>query len=237
MSNVKPLYTYSFEEAKRNGEIQQWNESYEENVRCAAAILQSIDNHYNGYSLAHDAAKSVIEEFGYDRVFWVCANTVQQEIEDGRISSENKKWARSISIPTEKRNVYFKVDGRNGLLDIYLDEARQRYQELGLFDASHCEEDDTEQDYTGKVIVLRPEYLLGEYKTPEYQLFLADHGNGCRPHAIGRKVFGQFLKDGDETWYYRNEFIGVLKEEHLPTWTKEKLAQLQANESGSEPVM
>ena len=31
---MKPLYKFSFEEAKRNDEIEQFRESFRENIRC-----------------------------------------------------------------------------------------------------------------------------------------------------------------------------------------------------------
>ncbi len=85
-------------------------------------------------------------------------------------------------------------------------------------------------DYTGKIVVIAPQYLKDEYKTPEDQLFLATGGFGCSPHARGRKVFGQFLKDGEETCFYREDIIGVLREEHLPEWAEERLQEMQETE-------
>ena len=77
------------------------------------------------------------------------------------------------------------------------------------------------------MLVLRGDVLKDQYKTPEDQLFLAESGFGCTPNARGRKVFGKFLKDGEETNFQRGDFIGILKEEYLPEWAKEKLAELQ----------
>ena len=61
-------------------------------------------------------------------------------------------------------------------------------------------------------------------------MFLAESGFGCAPGARGRKVFGRFLKDGEETHFQRNDFIGILKMEYLPEWAKEKLNELQQPE-------
>lgn len=236
MPEQLPLYPYSRTEAQRNGDLDLWRESHEENVRCAAAIMKSIDDHYSDNRLAHDAAKPVIGEFGYDRLFWVIANTLQREMDDGRISRENKDWAKGVFIPADARNVDFIVNGRQGLLSLFLDEARERYEALGLFDRSHCENGD--QDYKNRVLVLEPEMLGGEYKTPDYQLFYATGGFGCSPDAKGRKVMGQFLRDGEETNFRREDFVGVLKEEFLPEWAAEKLMQLQPpNEQEDGPTM
>ena len=77
-------------------------------------------------------------------------------------------------------------------------------------------------------MVIDPAIFTDEYKTPDDQLFLAEGGFGCQPNARGRKVFGQFLKDGEQTHYQRSDIIGVLKDEYLPQWAQEKLAELTA---------
>lgn len=58
------------------------------------------------------------------------------------------------------------------------------------------------------------------------QLFLVKGGNGARPNGIGRKVFGEFLKDGEPTNFFRDEIIGVLRDEHLLAWAEEKLQDM-----------
>ena len=85
------------------------------------------------------------------------------------------------------------------------------------------------------MVVINPYIFKDEYKTPEDQLFLAESGFGCRPDSRGRKVFGQFLKDGEKTHYQRSDIVGILKDEYLPEWAKEKLDELTPlNEDESE---
>ena len=228
MQEHKELYRWSREEAKRSGEIELWRESYRENCNCAKAIEKEISERFQNNYLSADIAKKVIEEYGYDRVNWVLANTVQEGIQDGRYSSENKQWALSFYIPKEEehRNCYFAVSSHPCLVDGVIDQARKAWQMLGLYNYGHCYEGNT--DYTGKVVVLRADILKDEYKTPDNQLFYAQSGFGCRPEALGTKVFGCFLKDGEKTYYRRNEIIGALKEEYLPDWAKEQLEKLTA---------
>ena len=121
-----------------------------------------------------------------------------------------------IQIPRDDHRYAFAMNSHPVLVNGFTDQVRKAYQNLGLFDASHCENGD--QDYTGKVVVIRPDILKDEYKTPDDQLFLVNVGNGARPNGIGRKVFGEFLKDGERTPNLRDEIIGVLKDEHLPAW-------------------
>lgn len=95
-----------------------------------------------------------------------------------------------------------------------------------LFDSSHAVQSDEPQNYKGKLLILRAESLNEEFRTPENQLFLASGGFGCDPNASGRKVFGSFLSDGEETHFYRSDFVGILSDKHTPQWAKEKMEQL-----------
>ncbi len=38
------------------------------------------------------------------------------------------------------------------------------------------------------------------------------------------------MKDGEETCFYREDIIGVLREEHLPEWAEERLQEMQETE-------
>ena len=66
--------------------------------------------------------------------------------------------------------------------------------------------------------------LKDEYKTPDDQLFYATSGFGCDPNARGRSVFGRFAKDDENYSWWRTDFIGILKDEFIPHWVKEKYA-------------
>jgi len=110
---------------------------------------------------------------------------------------------------------------------------RKAWKELNLFDLSHCMADENGKDYTNQVVVLNPFVLQDDYKSPDYQLFLATGGFGCSPEARGRKVFGSFLKDGESAQFQRSDFIGVIKEEYLPEWAVEKLQEVSQPEEGT----
>ena len=79
-------------------------------------------------------------------------------------------------------------------------------------------------DYQDTLLVLKPSSLAPEYQSPQYQLFYATSGFGCNPTAMGQAVYGYFVADKEATRMSRSDFIGVLKEEHTPTWAKETLA-------------
>lgn len=232
MSEIKAIYRYSKREAVRCNEENLWRESYKENCNCERAIEKAIHRDFDGMHLQGISAKSVIDAYGYDRVMWVLANTIQEKQSDGRFSDKNKKWACSFYIPKDDIRLDYCVESHPAVLNGFIDLTRQAWEELGLFELAHCNtENDGEMDYTRKIVVINPQHLKDEYKTPEDQLFLATGGFGCSPHARGRKVFGQFLKDGEETCFYREDIIGVLKEENLPEWAEEKLQKMKKLEN------
>jgi len=209
----KPLYRWSFNEAVRLGETDQWRASWHENIACRDYITQSIALNYDGMHLGGDVAEHAIAKFGYDRVNWLLANTIRLKDHDGRFSAANKEWAKGFFFEHDDihRHDFLIDDAHPGLVDIVVNQARQAYEQLNLFDAKHCDSVFNFETVAGHVLVLKPEMLLDEYKTPECQLFLASHGNGRRPHASGRSIFGEFLVDGDKSRYWRQDFLGVLK--------------------------
>ena len=52
MKENKPLYPYSWSEAKRSGQMDQWWESYHENIACARAFEQKISDGYQDNRLS-----------------------------------------------------------------------------------------------------------------------------------------------------------------------------------------
>lgn len=122
----KPLYPYSIDEAIVMGETDQYWESRQLNEECAQAIKAAINGNYDGYHLIHDTSDAVIQQFGLERVKFILANTVQLFDYDGRISGDNKVWAKSIKIPDKAPDRrYYMIDGLSGLVDIWLREVRK----------------------------------------------------------------------------------------------------------------
>lgn len=230
MSEHKPLYTHSFSEAMEYGERDQWRDSYRDNCDCARAIERAIASHYHDNRL-EDCAQEIIEQYGFDRVNWVLANTLQEKRQDGRFSPDNKNWARDFHIPRDDVRWHFCVESHPGLTDIFVSEVREAWQALGLFNHTHCS---AEGDYTGKLLILKPRTLKDDYRTPDFQLFYAQSGFGCRPTSSGRKVYGIFLKDGEKTYFSRSDFIGVIKDEHIPEWAKERLDEIRPASAGQD---
>ena len=131
MKEQIPLYSYSGEYAYEHGELKQFHASYQANVACKEAIEQAISDHYGNNRLDAACVDQVVERFGYERVFYVLANTVQRKEWDGRISRDNKEWAKTVQVTPGyggDKNAYFVVDRCNpGLTDLFITIARKNY--------------------------------------------------------------------------------------------------------------
>ena len=237
MAEHKPLYHWSFNEAVRLSEVEQWRASWHENIACRDYIDQSIALNYDGHHLGGDVAEHAIAKFGYDRVNWLLANTIRLKDHDGRFSAENKEWAKGFFFEHDDihRHDWVIDQSHPGLVDLVVRDARRAYAELHLFDAKQCISVREFQDVAGHVLVLKPETLLDEYKKPENQLFLAELGAGCVPTARGRMIAGKFLIDGEQAKFNREEFLGVLSPDHMPEWAVDKMAEPEP-EQAPEPV-
>lgn len=220
------LYLGSPAEAKRNNEIALWRASHQQNIACKSAIEESIRKSFDGMDLDGDCAQNVIDSFGFKRVGWVLSNTIQQKKWDGRFSPQNKEWAGMTFIPPSDRNYDFVVESHPAVLDGFVNLFRKAQDELQLFDRRQCESL-IGQELEGKVLVMSPFTLKESYWQQKNQLWLATGGFGCAPSAAGRAVYATCLGDGEKTRWNREDFIGILKEEHLPDWARECLEQFQ----------
>ncbi|MFA0814548.1 MAG: DUF3849 domain-containing protein [Anaerofustis sp.] len=134
MMDKTPVYKYPAVYARENDELEQYRVSYKANVACKNAIETAIRDNYRDNCLGKEAVKQVADQFGYERIFFVLANTVQRKDFDGRISYDNKDWAKTIHVFEDKnyfgedRRSSFEVDSVNpGLTDIFINQARREY--------------------------------------------------------------------------------------------------------------
>ena len=100
MSNKIPLYRSSLNTARHCNEVDIWRQSDLENSRCATAIHNAIDCNFADNHLNTDFMKSIIDEFGFDRVSYILACNIKRAMQDARYSQENKNWSELIAIPT-----------------------------------------------------------------------------------------------------------------------------------------
>ena len=167
---------------------------------------------------------------------FVLSNTLQQLSYDGRFSPSNREWAKKSYVPADSdHNIAFLVTSHPAVLDGFVSMVRKAYDGLQLYGPEHCEANSFESlDYEGKVLVLSPDVLRESCWSPENQLWYAHDGFGCSPHAIGRSIRSTCLGDGEQTRWNRSDFVGMLRDEFLPEWAKEKLAELQTGQSETE---
>ena len=237
------LYPYSQADARRLGESSLWQASFQANVSCARDIEGAIRT-YSGTdgSLRPEASRSILDRWGFRRTLFVLASTLQDAAPsyDRYLSEENRQWQKSAFIPDDGvHNRYFTVDTAGASLDAFVSQVREAYDRLELFGPEHCEPDSfSTLDYEGKVLVLSPDTLKESCWSPQNQLWYAHDGFGCSPTAIGRSIRCTCLGDGEMTRWNRTDFTGVLKEEFLPDWAKEKLMELKGQEQNSDaPAM
>lgn len=241
-----PVYRESRAQARRLGETKAFRESLQLNVSCAKAIEQAIRDHADeddpkGF-LFDGCARSVLDEYGFQRTQFVLANTL---IATGSLDFEpdSLRWARMVLIPPDKDNQKFRVQADRPLLAQFVQQTYAEYQAQGLFGPEQCGAPG--QNFAGKVVVLRPDRLAESCLSPQNLLWLAECGFGCDPNSSGRAVFATCLGDGEKTRWNRLDFMGVLDEQYLPDWAQEKLTELRApaqqqeepvQEQGSDPA-
>ena len=90
-----------------------------ENAIVAAYMDNSLKD-------VQEASKAVVDTFGFERTMFVLANTIRIKNYDGRISAENKAWARTIPACEDQLNIL--VDRCNpGLLDLFTNQVRKDF--------------------------------------------------------------------------------------------------------------
>lgn len=221
MADIVPFYEHSLDNARHCNEVDEWRASHKANIDCKKAIEKGIaenhiDNHFNpGFAV------DIIKEFGFDRVNFILQYNLKQAQKDGRYSDKNKEWGKELYAPESNMRMDYLIGSHPILLDSFIDEVRSEWDKLNLWDNSHCISK-IGLNLEGKILVISPSRMKDEYKTPEDQLFMATGGFGCRPNASGRAVYGYFLKDDEHCRWNREAFIGILKDEFIPDWVREK---------------
>lgn len=131
-----PVYIFSASFAKGHGELEEYRASFRANVDCKNAIEEAIANHYSDNCLNGSCVKEVVDRFGAERVSFVLANTVQHKDWDGRISADNKEWAKAEPVPNDfdawgdkKTREYCCNQAHSGLINLFINRFRKE-QEL-----------------------------------------------------------------------------------------------------------
>ncbi len=106
MSNAEPqyinfndkqdFYPGSFEQAKENGETDLFRKSDRLNKRCVEEMNSAIEGSWDGMRVDINAIYPVLENYCPERISRVLAETILYQGDNGRFSSENREWAKSI---------------------------------------------------------------------------------------------------------------------------------------------
>ena len=123
-----PLYEKPFAEARDREEISVYRLSSRADNMCKTAIEAAINDNYSDCRLNPEGAKKVVENFGIDRVKKILALTCIVKDYDGRISPENKAWAKTVrpNDLKDKIDLSLVIDGVNpGLTDIFVRQVKR----------------------------------------------------------------------------------------------------------------
>lgn len=118
-----PLYLECANYAYEAGEMDEYKSSNQANLACKEAIESEISVRYNDNRLAaKEAVDAVVSEFGLDRTKYVLAISINGKEHDGRIDSNVKTWAKSITVAPEESTELI-IDSINpGLIDLFAKE-------------------------------------------------------------------------------------------------------------------
>lgn len=133
-----PRYEAAVEKVKASYDRSKSEMPGKKPVEITAAIDNAIrENNYELYRYDLDkAAESVLKDFGADRVAKMLADYINNHNYDGRISAQNKEWAKAFGIPASRYAPVF--NSHPTVLDGFIDSARAKIEELKL--GAHVQE-------------------------------------------------------------------------------------------------
>ena len=102
-----PVYLKTSQYALEHGEDEEYNASCNVSRECRDAIDKAISENFDGTHLKDGWINEIIDRYGEERVRYIFATTLRENLGDGRYSPENKGWAENIPISecqNERRN-------------------------------------------------------------------------------------------------------------------------------------
>lgn len=222
------LYTDSFDSAKANNEVDMWRASVAANIDCARFIEETIEAEYDYPRLSADCAKKVISVFGFNRVKYILKYNMQHfPKDDPRCSKENKRWGEDLSVPEQNERTEYLIKSHPILLNAFVNQTKREWEALHLWKEQDCVPLEG-FDLQKRLLVLKPELLRDEHKNPDDQLIyvLEEDSEILKQMFASSKVlngvYGVFVEAGLSLLFKRSDFIGILKDEHIPNFAREK---------------
>lgn len=171
-------------------------------------------------------------------------NMVEQQNVEGRFKellSERgvlPDWSGMESIITDMAEKYRDDFGygydedMQGYIDDHEDEIKE-ITDKNLYGDIYVEKGNI-SDFTGRIMIVRPEHINSRDVIPENQLFLAQEGPGCNPDDYGSEINGIFLYERKEASLTNDCFLGAMREEHIPEWANEAREDISEESSDEE---
>lgn len=125
-----PLYRQSASYAKEHGEVEAYRSSMMENIACRAAIEKVISERFDGMHLPKAISHDVVDRFGMERVGFVLAATVVQNIKDFRFSVQNRQWAEQEAPDLDPNARRYRVQSHPGVLNVFITDAREYFAQV-----------------------------------------------------------------------------------------------------------
>ena len=129
------VYPYSGEVAEREGDLEWYRQSHKLNIACKNEIEGAISRNYENNTLSDEAVHQVVAQFGLPRTAFVLVNTIREKEWDGRISHDNKAWAKRVPVYPDvdtfgqNKRLKYVVDCNAGLTDIFVNILRRKYRQ------------------------------------------------------------------------------------------------------------
>ena len=102
-----PVYLQSAQYAIEQGDLDEYRNSRALSEECRDAIDKAISENFDGMHLKDGFISELVDKFGMERVQYILATTIRENLGDGRYSPENKGWAENIPVSEsqdERRN-------------------------------------------------------------------------------------------------------------------------------------
>lgn len=174
-------------------------------------------------------------------------NMVEQQNVEGRFKellSERgvlPDWSGMESIITDMAEKYRDDFGYDYNEDMqgYIDDHEDEIKEITdkyLYGDIYVDKGNV-SDFTGRIMIVRPEHINSRDVIPENQLFLAQEGPGCNPEDYGSEINGIFLYEREEASLTNDCFLGAMREEHISEWAneaREDIAEESSNEDADD---
>lgn len=208
--------------------------AYKANIACRDSIEAAFGS---SPKPSAEPLSPILEQYGYQRTAWVLANTLYERQNTEHFGRDSLRLADRLCYPlpdNDRQDFLVRLPAAmmNALVSLY----KRAYRSLPLFDSSQCLPNRQRTNYQGQVLALRPDMMQFICADPKDQLWYAVSGEGCEAGQNDADLLCTNLSDGYTGLWTRRCFAGVLREELLPDWAQEKLAELTATQQENQSI-